>query len=302
MPRINISSMISAFMSGGMSSYVIETGNHEYGSRSRGNGKHFVQFNAREVVPPNVKLAGGANNEEPSNANQNLLVPRPPTRRSKGSVILYMPAQINVSQKANYGEPEMGKIVAGGISGAKNLSEREEGIGGMVDALTKTFQGTTGGAKQLGADFLEGAGATGLGSAAQISSGKVINNTTELMFEGIDRRAFTFSFRLIPHNAQEAASIQAIVKQFRYHMAPAKPGGRGAQYGRTLIVPSTYDITYSHQEELHKISECVLESVDVKYGGERPQFYRDDRPTETELTLQFKELEIMTKDRIADGF
>jgi hypothetical protein len=53
---------------------------------------------------------------------------------------------------------------------------------------------------------------------------------------------------------------------------------------------------------LHKISECVLESVDVKYGGERPQFYRDDRPTETELTLQFKELEIMTKDRIADGF
>jgi hypothetical protein len=45
-----------------------------------------------------------------------------------------------------------------------------------------------------------------------------------------------------------------------------------------------------------------LESVDVKYGGERPQFYHDNRPTETELTLQFKELEIMTKDKIKAGF
>jgi len=46
----------------------------------------------------------------------------------------------------------------------------------------------------------------------------------------------------------------------------------------------------------------VLESVDVKYGGERPQFYNDNRPTETELTLSFKELEIMTKDKIMEGF
>ena len=83
-------------------------------------------------------------------------------------------------------------------------------------------------------------------------------------------------------------------------MLPEIPDGQ--DFGRALRAPSTYMINYAHEKQLHKIGECVLESVDVKYGGERPQFYHDNRPTETELTLQFKELEIMTKDKIKAGF
>ena len=283
-----------------MANATMQTGNLEYGV-NRGNGNHFVQFNAREVIPPSVLLAGGAHTEEPDNSPTNIMVPRPPTRQTKGSVMLYLPAQINVSQKANFGEPEMGAMIGGAMSAIKNVGNSEGGVTGFVDAMKNTFNETTGGGTQLLADGMEGAGVTGAGSANQIRTGQVKNNTTELMFEGVDRRAFSFSFRLIPHNAAEAANIQSIVRQFRYHMAPAKPNG-AASFGRTLITPSTYNITYSHQFELHKISECVLESVDVKYGGERPQFYNDNRPTETELTLQFKELEIMTKDRILEGF
>ena len=54
---------------------------------------------------------------------------------------------------------------------------------------------------------------------------------------------------------------------------------------------------------MHRISTSVLEAVDVKYGGDRPQFFRDGQPVETELTLSFKELEIITKTSIKDhGF
>ncbi len=274
----------------------------EYGASRGAGGNHYVRFNARvQVNPDNSYIAGGAYNEEPTNTQQNLIVPRPARRQTAGGVILYLPAQINVSQKSNFGEPEMGALVAGTLSSVKNITGDGPAVAGIISSIKDQIGGS---AKEIAGRGLgnvaEGLGATGAGSIANIMTGRTINNKTELMFEGVDRRSFQFSFRLIPHNSTEAANIQNIVNSFRFHMAPHIP--QGAQFGRTLVSPSTYNITYSHQEELHKISECVLESVDVKYGGERPQFYNDNRPTETELTLSFKELEIMTKSRIEEGF
>ena len=53
---------------------------------------------------------------------------------------------------------------------------------------------------------------------------------------------------------------------------------------------------------LHRIGECALESVNVKFGGERPQFFKDHQPVETELTLQFRELDLVTKEKVALGY
>jgi len=69
-----------------------------------------------------------------------------------------------------------------------------------------------------------------------------------------------------------------------------------------MLVPSTFDIEYRPNIHLHKISTSVLESVEVQYGGERTQFFTDDQPVETQLTLKFKELEIITKERILEGY
>ena len=101
--------------------------------------------------------------------------------------------------------------------------------------------------------------------------------------------------------AEEAQIIKEIVTLFRYHAMPEFPLG-GKLGGRTMLVPSTFDISYVPGRHLHKIDECALESVQVKYGGERTQFFVDDQPVETELTLQFRELGIITKEKIAEGF
>ena len=273
----------------------------EYGVSRGANGKHYVRFNARVQTGENAYLAGGAFGEEPTNSKQNLTVVRAPTRRAAGSVKLYLPAQISVSQKSNFGEPEMGAIVAGVSSAMKSVADGSGVVDSVVAAAKDNAGQSLGEAVGRGVGAMaEGMGATGADSIANIKTGRTKNNNTELMFEGVDRRSFSFTFRLLPHNAVEADVIQQIVKSFRFHMAPHIPNG--ADFGRTLVAPSTYNITYSHQAELHKISECVLESVDVKYGGERPQFFHNNRPTETELTLQFKELEIITKRRIEEGY
>jgi hypothetical protein len=287
---------------GAIGNIASNTGTLEYGRNNGHGGAHYVRFNARVQTGANSYLAGGAYNEEPNNSQQNLTVTRAPTRQTKGSVVLYLPAQISVSQKANFGEPEVGGLVAGGLAAVKNFTGANSESGkAAINAVKDQFGQNIGEAVARGLGNLgEGLGATGAASVTSIATGRTVNNNTELMFEGVDRRSFSFTFRLLPHDAAEAATIQEIVKSFRFHMMPHLPNA--AQFGRTLVAPSTYNISYSHQAELHRISECILESVDVKYGGERPQFFHDNRPTETELTLQFKELEIMTKKRIEEGF
>ena len=226
---------------------------------------------------------------------------RAPMRMSQDSVKLYLPAQISVSQKTNYGEAEMGGMVAMGMAAMRNFVGEGGTVGAAADAAVEEMgTGFGDAAKRKLSSLAEGMGLTGAVALTNIESGVTVNNRTEMMFEGIDRRSFAFTFRLIPHSAREAAEINKIVTSFRYHMLPEIPAGQ--EFGRALRAPSTYMINYAHERQLHKIGECILESVDVKYGGERPQFYHDNRPTETELTLQFKELEIMTKDKIKAGF
>ena len=75
---------------------------------------------------------------------------------------------------------------------------------------------------------------------------------------------------------------------------------------REMTLPSTFDIAYYYSgkptEELLLISTCALESVDVSYGGDRFQTYVGGVPQQTKLTLKFKEMEIITKSRIKEGY
>jgi hypothetical protein len=174
------------------------------------------------------------------------------------------------------------------VGGASNID-----MGVLGSTLAKE-------AKNKTAAALEGAGATGAKAAKAIMSGETTNNRTEMKFEGIDRRSFQFTFRLIPRSSAEAEMIEQIVQTFREHSMPSFT--TGDSLGRTLKAPSTFDIQYHPAEHLHAIGTSVLEAVDVKFGGDRPQFFGDGQPSETELTMTFKELDIVTREKVAQGF
>ena len=76
-------------------------------------------------------------------------------------------------------------------------------------------------------------------------------------------------------------------------------------------VPSEFQITYMYRENINtyipRISRCVLETMNVDYAPEGvfSTFKADDKgapPVLAKVDLGFKETEIMTKERIADGF
>ena len=86
------------------------------------------------------------------------------------------------------------------------------------------------------------------------------------------------------------------------------------QTGRSMTIPDTFDIEYMYQSKannfLNKISTCFCTNVSVQYGGDRFVAYNQTKgifgagnpPQRTTLTLAFKEMEIITKQRVAQGY
>ena len=261
------------------------------------SSSHFIQFQIRVRQQATVNYGSGAVDATRSGGNEYITVPRPPRKTLDSTIQIQMPPTIEVSHKINYADTEIGLLVAGLLAAGQSFSDDID-----ADKARKAIANSVGDEiKNAITGLAEGIGITGARAANQISSGKVINNRTELKFEGIDRRAFAFTFRMLPKSSEEAQIIKEIVTLFRYHAMPNFPIG-GSLGGRTMEVPSTFDISYVPGRHLHRIDECALESVQVKYGGERTQFFVDDHPVETELTLQFRELGIITKEKIAEGF
>ena len=120
----------------------------------------------------------------------------------------------------------------------------------------------------------------------------------ELAFKGIAKRVFQYTFVMMPKSEEEAEMVKGIVQEFKVHMLPSKTISESV---RRLNIPNTFDIEYyyngSLNQNLHRISECVLESMNVSYGGDRYKAYEGGKPVVTNLTLNFKELDLITREK-----
>jgi hypothetical protein len=113
---------------------------------------------------------------------------------------------------------------------------------------------------------------------------------------------------MIPRSKDEADEIKKITNAFKLNMLPEFADGNRA--GRSMTIPNTFDIQYMYQNAennyLHKISTCYLQSMDVSYGGSRYKTFDGNEdgapPVETSITLNFSEIELITRERAAEGF
>jgi hypothetical protein len=53
---------------------------------------------------------------------------------------------------------------------------------------------------------------------------------------------------------------------------------------------------------VNKVAESVLESVDVNYAPNGWAAHDDGAPVQTTLTLSFREMELIDKTKINDGY
>ena len=234
-------------------------------------------------------------------------VKRKSTKRLKTAISLYMPADIQVQYSAGYKDQEIGTMAENALEAYSQFTEGNYGAAG--DAIV----GMDEGAKQLLAGMLTTAigalpGMGGIKEVFEMREGKVFSNRMEVAFTGLEKRKFNYTFKMIPRSQKEAEEIRAIIFAFKANMLPELDGDY--EKGRRMIIPNTFDIKYMYRgnenEYLNKISTCVLESLQVKYGGTQFQAFEGNDQgapvVETEITLGFREMETITRERIFEGF
>ena len=233
------------------------------------------------------------------------------TRRITDSVALYMPPNIKDSTVAQYQDTPTGligfaaqrgidfvKLMAAKDYQAANevlvgtgLSFAEEGFRRSGLAMAEALSGTEGGIETINRIF-----------------GRADNPFLELFFTTMGLRTFTYNFQLMPRNEEETHEIQRIIQLFRFHMAPEMQDANS----RYLTLPSEFDIHYMmvgkdghgvENDYFSRIATCVLTQVDTDYTpNERLRTFEDGAPTQINLSLSFKETEMLTKEKINEGY
>ena len=141
----------------------------------------------------------------------------------------------------------------------------------------------------------------GTGGISRLT-GLAPNPRKEQLFKNVNFRTFTFDYQFYPRDAAEARNVEKIIKEFKYHMHPEFKDANNFLY----VYPSEFDIFYykDTQENMHvnRHTSCVLTDMVVNYAP-NGQFtaFSDGTPTQINITLTFKELATLTKEKIADG-
>ena len=232
-----------------------------------------------------------------------------PTSRIGGSVAMYFPPTVTEEYQVAYSETEVGiatVATADIIEGFMQQGLTKEFFKGAKDAALRGFTTFALDKVLRGAEILPGfSGARG---AVGVARGKVIVPKMEVMFEGVGKRKFSYTFIFTPSSEQEADEVHRIIKFFRVNAAPDYTNALGIE----MTIPNTFDIAYYtgaiENGYLHKIGECHLTSVGVTHGGDKMTFHKPTAsgkamPTRTTMTLNFAELETVTRSLIEEqGF
>lgn len=230
-------------------------------------------------------------------------------RKDGDNIALYVPDTVNVQYAARYNTDvslteSLGKplFLAQGVKSFAESVASGEGIAGKVSNVANDPF-----VRSLVASGLGGLlGTSNLPELALAGIGYAFNPQLQVLFQAIGFRTFQFDFILTPKNQSEAAQIQNIIKTFKMASAPTFEPGFITQASMFLKVPDTFKIQFLFNGEenlnVNRIGECVLESMDVDYAPNGWSTFDDGSAVQTRLTLQFKEIEIVDKNKIKAGY
>ena len=236
-----------------------------------------------------------------------IRISRAPTKRLSTAIAMYMPASVQVTYGAQYQDTQVGAVTEQALNAYNDVlagrgSDAIGELGKMGPEIANSLQ-----------QFMLGSigvipGFQGVKEAFEMKEGNVIADRLELAFKGINKRNFQYTFKMIPKSEQESRDIRDIVFAFKSNMLPEFVGGNRG--GRRFLVPNTFDIQYMYLQNsnhfLHHISTCVLENMNVAYGGDRYKTFEANAdgapPMETTITLNFKEMELITRERVFEGY
>jgi hypothetical protein len=209
-------------------------------------------------------------------------------KRLKSAIALHVPNQLNIRYGMQYSEEDTAMLQMAAAAG-----------GEVLKALTSAGKNSdvTGVAGDIITNLT-------LGNAPGVSAatGLAANPKKEQVFKSVDFRTFQVDYQFFPRDTIEAGNVLRIIQEFKYHMHPEFKDGNNFIY----IYPSEFDIYYYQggQENLtiHRHTSCVLTEMNINYtpNGVFTTF-SNGMPTQINVQMTFRELALLTKDKIKDG-
>ena len=219
------------------------------------------------------------------------------------TIILPIPGNIQDNNGAQCGENKLNDFSAAITKGIGNMINSDT-VGDALKSPVKDVQSLFKDQGSAGSDVANyakmvaattaanalGANVT-LGGLLSRSSGQVVNQNLEMVFNGVTIRSFNFGFDLTPRSKSEAGIVKSIIKTLKVHSA-AKLNNDGMGF---LNAPDIFRIGYykggSPHPFLNRFKTCALTNMSTNYTGSGTYAtYEDGTPVHMKLDISFKEL------------
>ena len=242
------------------------------------------------------------------------------TSRSNVSIALPMTAQLNSSHSMDYEDTDLTgvlNLMSATKAGKALMNESPDAdtdemkvllrkVGALPTAITEGISKILGSSTEINLTQFQDA-----------ANRQTPNKFKEQIFKGVGRRSFTFSWELIPSSKEDVLKIYSIVYAFKKFSHP-----KLANSGLFLDYPGQFKIGFfngiKQNDFLFRIGLCACTKVEVTYGGKDLIFFRDFEATlppfsgaasakgapanSIKLQLEFTELELLTRERIQQGY
>jgi len=242
------------------------------------------------------------------------------------AIMLYFPESLSTAYELDWQADSMRgmAILAKTVSDALNIGN-DKPI--TTDGITKAVAGGMANIA-LNAAF---------GDLLSAATKQIQNPYMEMLFRGVQNRSLELSFKFTPRSEKEAQEVHRIITTFKRYGLP-KVTGQGNIASTFYAYPAEWDIIfYTVPKEgssspaknlgidtgpfkgeartmagdkavqnryISRYGRSVLESINVNYTPAGPSFHRPDQdkagaaPVETDLTLRFKEIDLVTADLV----
>jgi len=217
------------------------------------------------------------------------------TRKIKEAIALYMPLPTTYTHTNTYQEVSLtsfgfealklgasffGKAIASGLTQRLGAAAENNTANRVLDAAGNLIK---------------------KGSAAL---GVPINPKVEVLFSHTIQRVFLMEILMAPKNEQESKTVKNIIDTFRFHAAPELDNIGPIPI---FVPPAEFDITFYHKgkenTKIPRINTCALERIEVDYAPTGVySTFANGHSVAIRLSLAFRELEILHKERVTQGF
>ena len=222
---------------------------------------------------------------------------------TKYYIELPIPQEVNDSNSVTWGEDSLNIFQLAGLAAAQNVMKNP---GRSFQAVSEVLQkgielpGLDEDTKNAVLAGISGQAINALGgnvspgSVVARSTGQILNNNLELLFQGVNLRSFPFSVTFSPRNYEETERVRLIIRYLKQTMAP-KTGNEGGRLGTFLKSPDVFSLRYLHNGQdhpfLNSFKLCALTGLSVNYTNAGTYAsYSDGTPVNIRLNMSFKEL------------